>query len=208
MAVEQPEHPLRAMGQAVEDEFGHTNEQLAELRQKMSRTLPALKKQTYDATKFTDEHNKHKCLMNSRFLAYVSQVHDDPADLPGFVAILDDFDEHGTLRTTEALTADLGVPAHRIISPNRSAVVVEALKAKGVLSEVGNFNKVMYKRFCNHQIAAAYLDMTTGDKVAVEMAVDTVVGQSEYNPVCLATTLVERNFSDFMILSREHVRRL
>ena len=69
MAVEEPEHPLRAMGQAVEQEHGSTNEQLAGLREKMSRSIPAIKSQRYDATKFTEAHNKHKNLMNTRFLA-------------------------------------------------------------------------------------------------------------------------------------------
>jgi hypothetical protein len=198
MAVEDPQHPCRAMGQAVENEYGSTDEQMSELRRKMSRSVAALKKQNYDATKFTEEHNHHKHLMNARFLNCISRVHENVAmlaDLPGFVAILDDFDEQGALRTAEALMTDLGVPAHKIISPNRNPTIVAASKAKGLLAEVGDFNRVIDKHFFNHQIAAAYLDLTTGDPIVVDMAVDTVYGKCMYNAAVLATTMVERSFT-------------
>ena len=196
IAAEESPHPFRAMGQAVEQEYGSTNEQLAELHEKMNRSIPAIKKpQRYDATKFTEAHNKHKNLMNTRFLALIDTVHENPADLPGFVAVLDDFDESGTLRTTEALITDLGVPANKIISPNRNPEVVDALKAKGVCAEVGDFKKVMFQHFHYHQIAAAYLDLTSGDPAVMFAAIGTVEALSMFNSVGLATTMVERGFT-------------
>ena len=112
------------------------------------------------------------------------------------MAVLDDFDESGTLRTTEALITDLGVPANKIISPNRNPEVVDALKAKGVCAEVGDFSKVMLRHFHDHQIAAAYLDLTSGDPDVISIAINAVDALSMFNPVCLATTMIERCFTE------------
>ena len=88
------------------------------------------------------------------------------------------------------------MPAHKIISPNRNQVVVDALKARGVCAEVGDFSKVMLRHFHDYQIAAAYLDLTTGDPDLMSIAINAVDALSMFNSVCLATTMIERCFTE------------
>ena len=197
MSIEAPNHPMRAMGEAVERESGSTDEQLSDLRRKMADGVQAVRnsKDSYDASKFTSEHQNHKDMMNARFIDCIRMLHKNPDTLPGFVAILDDFDAHGSLRSTDALIRDLGIPAEKIISPNRNQTVVDALKQRRVLSELGDFSRIMFSKFPNHQIAAAYLDLTTGDPVSLEMAISRIDGSAMFNSVILATTMVERNFT-------------
>ena len=196
LRVEMPSHPARVLGEEVEQRAGTTDEQTRALEERLRERAEASRKATsYDPARMTAEDHRHKDEMNDYFIQGLDRVHGSAyVEVPGHIAILDDFNADGMPRTATALVA-AGFPPERILAPNKSEDVVSALRAMSVRSVRMDFRRALDEEYGDLTVAGAYVDSTSGDPHALQGMIDAVCAKSRRGKLVVAYTIVERDFT-------------
>ena len=197
LRLEQPENPRRLFGEDVEERCGSTDDQKRELIKKLQEGEKMQKRGTsYDPAKMTEEHHRHKDNMNKEWIELLQTFHGDLASLTeGYLAILDDEDQQGVPRTSNALLRE-GFKPDLILAPNREQSVVAKLLDLGVKSVKKDFRRALDSDYQGSMLLGAYVDSTTGDTHELQNMMEAVRSKgSRKFPLVAGYTIVERDFT-------------
>jgi hypothetical protein len=195
---------LRCCGAEAERTEGGTPQQV--LRPEEALREGSQRQTAYDPSALSQRRHEHKDACNRDFVDGLRRVFGGA--LHGYAAVLDDLNGESPPqpRTSKALV-DGGVPASRILVPNREASVVQALQEFGASSVEKHFSWASQEDFRKHNVSAAYLDACSGDTRELQRMVDSMrvgnkeghlraSGARELRSLVLAYTLVLRCFAE------------
>ena len=206
LELDDPTAPARAFGRQVESEQGSTDEQRAALSARVvaqrEENEQLARRGGFDPTRLTEADHTHKDEMVQEFIHSLLKAHEcaSLAEVPGCVAILDDFGrQQGVPRVASIMTSE-GFPAERILSPNRDhADVVDASLAMNVRAVKKEFTRALDEDFAGllreTPLAGAYIDACTGTPSVLTRMVDAVRAKPRRGAMAVAYTIVERDFT-------------
>jgi hypothetical protein len=197
MRTEAPQHPARVFGEAVEADAGGTSEQQLQMERQL-RANEDRRLTSYNPAVFTAEHNNFKDVCNRMLVDGIYAQLGGAAGVAasGYVVVLDDFNSEVPPRPrTCSLLLKAGIPADRILAPNKEAIVVSALQDLGVQSVKKHVARALAEDYTGLNVCAAYLDSTSGDVFELENMIRRVSDCNISGNLLIAYTLVERNFT-------------